>query len=810
MSYLQISQKINKLFDDIPEFNSGNITYDCITLDNTLFGSTTRQETLSSSSYDFITSFSLSITLPALTDTDHIANPGGYISWVNNIGHSIIEGIEFKIGEETIVDLGLPYDKWLDIYQENNDVDDNESDALGKYESNISRDKYDNKQVNLEVPLHLWMTDYTRNAFPFFLLNDGKIYFRLKLKPLASLIYYSPLTIKDEINDSIQPTIKLNIGSYQISDLELKKNLLTQTFKTYFNYYTFNQNTLSNSNNILSPNSSPLKQLEFVIVENNRNTPANDLNSIIEINKEDSDTNKNDYLNYSATSDDVVPGLLHSIDGINITINGNTYFRTDLQAEFIRKIYSIENVLSVPNKYIYNIAFTPRPHTGRTFGCLDMEYVDNMSLKCQTRTGSTSKIFTFFTHIRKMIIKSGTIEYDNWSSTDIEFRTTGFKFGDSHVDGAKEVQIINQNKQEQELFKVATTTNIYNTFLVYNKRKNNNNTILLDVILGDNITPLVIQSIKKSLKKGSFNKYKNLDYIFEIVSIEPKEFSLPQKISENKTYEYLYGNIIKFMMSQSNNNINDLFDIILPFSKGFYIEINNNIVRFDNWLNDTTINKSVNDVLYYAQNLMLDNKDFNQRIYTIELNKTIDIRSKPYKEYTDSYWDTIEFNTKLNFFYLKYNNIVPRKPAIYIIFSELQPKAKGSPTADWNEEEIENQLGIKIDCSKYDGKIEFNVLKNEIISTYGTRLEEKENQNPKNKYYKALEPVYTKIKDNKDLEFKNIFSVLSVYNVDLVINGVGKVSISTLDDYLVDKILENIEIKPKLHQINFNFLTYSS
>ena len=104
MSYIQISQKINKLFDDIPEFNSGNITYDSLTLSNATFGGTTTQEELSSTSYDFITSLSLSITLPALTDTDHIANSGGYISWVNNIGHSIIDGIDFKINNEVITD----------------------------------------------------------------------------------------------------------------------------------------------------------------------------------------------------------------------------------------------------------------------------------------------------------------------------------------------------------------------------------------------------------------------------------------------------------------------------------------------------------------------------------------------------------------------------------------------------------------------------------------------------------------------------------------------------------------------------------
>lgn len=817
MSYLQISQKVNKLFDDIPEFNSGNITYDCITLSNANFGSTTTQETLSSSSYDFITSFSLSITLPALTDTDHIASPGGYISWVNNIGHSIIDGIEIKINSETIVDLGLPYDKWLDIYQENNDVDDNESDALGKYESNISRDKYDNQQVNLEVPLHLWMTDYTRNAFPFFLINDGKIYFRLKLKKLASVIYYNPDSNAGNINDTIQPTIKLNIGSYQINDLTLKTNLRTQTFKTYFNYYTFNRNTLSRSNNILSTNNSPLKQIEIVIVENNRNTRVSDLNSVIEINKEDSDINKNDYLNYSATSDSVIPGLLHSIDGINITINGNTYFRSNIKAEFIRKLYSIENVLSVPNKYVYNIAFTPRPHTGRTFGCLDMEYIDNMNLTCQNITSSASTIFTFFTHIRKMIIKSGYIEYDNWTATDIEFRTTGFKFGDSNVvEGTVSVEKpledltveeITEIKQEEEVFKVATTTNIYNTFLVFNIMKINN-TIILDVIIGDNITPNVIEGIKNNLDKGSLNKYGILNYLFEIVGIEQKKYSEPVKIND-----YLKSNILKYMNEQIDNNpnisINDLFDVILPFSRGFYINIDSNIRRLDYWLNDLTIKKSKEEIVFYVNSLMLNNDVFNNRIYTITLNKTIDIRSKPYREnYT--YWDTFQLD-KTNLFYLEYNNIVPRTPGIYIIASELHPKINEKLTEDLNEMEIEQQLGIYIDCV-ISQKIKFLDLKSIILSSYEERLNnlynlaESNKTNNYDKYYQRLKNVYNISEGTIDRRFTNIFSVLSTYSVNLLINGVGKVTILTLDEYLKNKTLNFIEIKPELHQIEFNFL----
>ena len=818
MSYIQISQKITKLFDDIPEFNSGNITYDSVTLSDATFGGTTTQEELSSTSYDFITSFSLSITLPALTDTDHIANPGGYISWVNNIGHSIIEGIEFKINNETITDLGFPYDKWLDIHNENNDVDDNEDDGLGKYPDNSSRDKYDNQQVNLEVPLHFWMTDYTKNAFPFFLLNDGKIRFKLKLKPLASLIYYSPIGNNGNINDTIQPTIKLNIGSYQINDLKLKNNLKTQTFKSYFNFYTFNSNTLSRSNNIRSSDTNPLKQIEIVVVENNRNTKRTNLDSIIEINKEDSDTNNNDYLNYSATSDSVVPGLLHSIDNINITINGNTYFRSNINAEFIRKIYSIENVRCVPDKYIYNIAFTPRAHTGQIYGCLDMEYVDNMVLICKNITGTPSTIFTFFTHIRKMIIKSGYIEFDNWNSTDIEFRTSGFKFGDSSVSGGGTsidkpledltVEEITEIKQEEEVFKIATTTNIYNSFLVFDVTTINNS-IYLDVILGDNISPNMIEGILKNKKNGSFNKYGIFNYIFEIVNINKKKYSEPKVINE-----YLKGNIIREMIEANEINPNpsfeELFNSVLPFSRGFYINTGITIKRLDHWLNDSQTEKNIDELIFYVNSLMLNNEDFNSRIYTIQINKTLDVRTKPYKEdYT--YWEDFKLD-KTNLFYLEYNNFKPRTPSIIIIASELHPTINEKLSADLTSSEFEEQLGIRIDCS--EGKyIDFASFKETIFKSYNDRLDYLQTltENAKgsvnyNKYYARLNTVYKISQKITNRKFNNVFSIFTVYNVNIIIKGIGEVTVTTFNEYMKNKDLSGFSIHPETHSIEFNFL----
>jgi hypothetical protein len=819
MSYIQISQKINKLFDDIPEFNSGNITYDSLTLSNATFGGTTTQEELSSTSYDFITSLSLSITLPALTDTDHIANSGGYISWVNNIGHSIIDGIDFKINNEVITDSGFPYDKWLDIHNENNDVDNNEDDGLGKYPDNSSRDKYDNQQVNLEVPLHFWMTDYTKNAFPFFLITNGKIRFSLKLKPLASLIYYSPIGIKGDINDTIQPTIKLNIGSYQINDLQLKNNLKTQSFQAYFNFYTFNSTTLSTSNNIRSPQSAPLKQIEIVVVANTRETNVTNLDSIIEINKEDSDINNNDYLNYSATSDSVVPGLLHSLDDINITINGIKHFGSNLSAEFIRKISSLENVVRTPDKYIYNIAFTPKAHTGETYGVLDMENVTNMFLTCTNITGTTSTIFSFFTHIRKMIIKSGDIEFDNWSSTDIEFKASGFKFGDSSVSGGSTsidkpledltVEEITEIKQDEEVFKIATTTNIYNSFLVFDV-KTISNSVYLDVILGDNISPNMIEGILKNLKNGSLNKYGIFNYIFEIVDIKRKTYTEPKAINE-----YMKTNILREMIEAMDENPNasleSLFTIVLPFSKGFYINVDNNIRRLDYWLNDNQIKKHLDELTFYVSSLMLNNEAFNSRIYTIQINKTIDVRTKPYKEdYT--YWDNFILE-KTNLFYLEYNNIKPSLPIIVITASELHPTINEKLSEDLTSSEFEEQLGIRIDCSGESRDIDLSSFKETIFKSYKDRLDYLQTltENAKGsanykKYYDRLQSGYKISQGITNKRFMNVFSIFTTYNINILIKGVGEVTVTTFNEYMKNKDLSGFSIHPETHSIEFNFL----
>ena len=224
MARIDISEKSQALLDSIPEFNAGSINYDQQAINNANFGLICETIELSSSSYDFITSFSISLQLPALTSGNHIDNPDGYISWINNIGHAIIEGFELKINNEEIININFPFDKRLDIYNELNNKNDEEWPQLGKYETNRDKEMYDNKSLSLEIPLHLWMSEHIKNAFPFFLIDSGKIHIKIKFRKLSALVYNKP-GVGASIDTTITPIAHLNIGYYNINDPTLKTNL---------------------------------------------------------------------------------------------------------------------------------------------------------------------------------------------------------------------------------------------------------------------------------------------------------------------------------------------------------------------------------------------------------------------------------------------------------------------------------------------------------------------------------------------------------------------------------------------------------
>ena len=91
----------------------------------------------------WITDMVLRIEIPKLINTD--PGDGGYLNWVDNIGHALIEYIELKAFGQTILDKQIPYGLWLDIYNELHDVNNEEWDIIGKNASVDSLKVYKTK-----------------------------------------------------------------------------------------------------------------------------------------------------------------------------------------------------------------------------------------------------------------------------------------------------------------------------------------------------------------------------------------------------------------------------------------------------------------------------------------------------------------------------------------------------------------------------------------------------------------------------------------------------------------------------------------
>ena len=151
-----------------------------LTFNSKTFGNTTDNIVIDDDNI-VITNMTLRIKLPSLITTPSDPKTG-YRSWVNNIGHALIESLTFEINGEKLFDNTFPYGLWLDIYNELNDPDMLEWDLIGKNASNQSLKKYQTKPKIIYVPLHFWFSKNLESGFPLFLLDNKEITISLKIR----------------------------------------------------------------------------------------------------------------------------------------------------------------------------------------------------------------------------------------------------------------------------------------------------------------------------------------------------------------------------------------------------------------------------------------------------------------------------------------------------------------------------------------------------------------------------------------------------------------------------------------------------
>ena len=319
---------------------------------------------------DLLGPLMLEVTLPALTLTD-----GTPVSYVNSIGHALIEEITLEIGEQ---EIDTQTGEWMELWS-NMTVTSMQrqgfNDMIGKYDDYIEPQNFG--PLKLYIPLRFWFCKNPGQYLPLLALQYHPIRINIKLRPLQQL-FFSPQFATNCNTLAVNP-VKITdlrlFGDYVYLDVEERRRFVSNTHE-YLIEQVQNTTTIS----IPAGATSSSVRLEF-------NHPIRELlwfvqRSVMETNHE--------YFNYSSTSiletgirRDLMADAIVQLDG---------YDRFDRRdAGYFRLVQPFYHHTNVPNNlFIYNYCFALRPEELQPSGSLNASRIDSFILQMNLTADSTS------------------------------------------------------------------------------------------------------------------------------------------------------------------------------------------------------------------------------------------------------------------------------------------------------------------------------------------------------------------------------------------------------------------------------------
>lgn len=132
---------------------------------------------------DLLHRIMIELDIPAITSTN-----GNTISWVNALGHAIIERVDLYIGE-LLVDRH--YGEWLEIWSElalDQSKRNGYNNMISKYESFTSVAG----PVKIQIPLQFWFCRNIGLSLPLVALQYHDVKLVIKLRPFSELWTFGP------------------------------------------------------------------------------------------------------------------------------------------------------------------------------------------------------------------------------------------------------------------------------------------------------------------------------------------------------------------------------------------------------------------------------------------------------------------------------------------------------------------------------------------------------------------------------------------------------------------------------------------
>ena len=356
--------------------------------------------------------------------TSFFADPCTYVNWTNNTGHALIEECSIKIGGQQ---MDKHTSRWLDIWNELTDHEEAEWLGLNKHaaknaylKSNSSLPLYNDttNALKLYIPLQFWFNRNVGLALPLIALQYHEVELNVKFREISALINtdyigaITPSAAKSSINvNAFADYIYLDTDErrrfaqvsheYLIEQLQYKESdNFEKNYQIFFNH--------------------PIKEIIWVIPNNNYNIQHNTNNQIIDATKEDGG-HGNDYFNYNASLNvdfvEYISGQksYEAFNRCTIKLNGHVRFK-ERHASYFRICQPYQAGHKIPTKHIYMYSFALNPEEHQPSGTCNFSRLDNAHLSFNELNDPTNhniNVYALNYNVLRIMSGMGGLAYSN-------------------------------------------------------------------------------------------------------------------------------------------------------------------------------------------------------------------------------------------------------------------------------------------------------------------------------------------------------------------------------------------------------------
>jgi hypothetical protein len=329
---------------------------------------------------DLLGQIILEVTLPAITLTDKTP-----VSYVNSIGHALIQEINIEVGEQ---EIDKQNGEWLEIWSNYTTTTDKRTgfnNMIGKVDGFSPPTLFG--PLKLYIPLRFWFCKNPGMALPLIALQYHPIRINLTLRPLNQLFFSQALTtpVCTTLEPSPASITELMLwGDYVFLDVEERRRFVSSMHE-----YLIEQIQYTSLIPISPGATSGTLPLEF-------NHPIRELFWYIQ---RDDMTRYHEYFNYSSLGTFEVGRRRDILTSAVLQLDGFDRFQVR-DAGYFRLVQPWQYHTVIPEQYfLYSYSFALRPEDIQPSGSMNASRMDSIKLVVTVDPVLVNRIGTLHTRV---------------------------------------------------------------------------------------------------------------------------------------------------------------------------------------------------------------------------------------------------------------------------------------------------------------------------------------------------------------------------------------------------------------------------